>query len=359
MQKHSQLSKIGLKNNELIKASIFIGAFFCVVGILSFVWYLEDRKNTGVYEAGLMKIPIGFPVPQIPSDNYPNKKRVSLGKRLFLDTITSRTNKLGCFSCHVAHKAMGDTGVISVGVEGAKGFRNTPSIANIAYHPIFMKDGGVPTLEMQLLVPISDTAELDFNIVKIGDRMHKDSSYINASIEAYHRGPEYYGFVISRSISSFQRTLISGNSRFDQFYYQSVSAALNKSEIRGMNLFMSDSLNCYQCHSGFNFTNNSFQNNGLLLNYSDKGRGRITMKEGDDGKFKVPSLRNIEFSAPYMHNGSIPTLEDVVTHYSKGGVNHLNKSDLINGFRLSISERNDLLNFLKSLSDTSFINGPF
>ncbi|MBC7425878.1 MAG: c-type cytochrome, partial [Bacteroidia bacterium] len=155
---------------------------------------------------------------------------------------------------------------------------------------------------------------------------------------------------------TFERTLISGNSRFDQYFYQNNKNALSSDEINGYNLFISNKTNCSQCHSGFNFSNYSFENNGLYENYADSGRMRLTNQESDRGLFKVPSLRNIEFTAPYMHDGSFQTLEQIIENYNNGGKSFKNKSKLIVPLNLSNQEKHDLISFLKSLSDYQFIN---
>jgi cytochrome c peroxidase len=207
---------------------------------------------------------------------------------------------------------------------------------------------------MQVLVPIEEHPEFAYNIVEICKKLAKDSLYSQLSRNAYNR--EIDPFVITRSISSFERTLISGNSKYDQQVFQKKNV-LNKSEKRGMNLFMHE-LECASCHSGFNFTNFSTQNNGLYEIYADSGRQRVTKLAEDKDMFKVPTLRNIELTAPYMHDGSFSTLEEVIDHYQSGGKNHPNKSEKLKAFELSKREKKDLINFLKSLTDDSFITNP-
>ena len=170
---------------------------------------------------------------------------------------------------------------------------------------------------MQILVPVQEHLEFDFNMYLIAERLKKDKEYVKLCKKAYKSEPN--PFVITRAIACFERTLISGNSRYDQYKNGNLEA-LNENEIKGMKLFF-DKLHCSKCHSGFNFTDLSIRNNGLYeLKYPlDSGRMRITHKEMDRDKFKVPTLRNIELTAPYMHDGSVKTLEDVIAHYSTGG----------------------------------------
>jgi cytochrome c peroxidase len=302
----------------------------------------------------LLVVPIGFPPPTIPPDNAITASRVALGKRLFFDSILSSDNSLSCASCHHQEFGFADTLPTSFGIKHRAGTRNTPSLANIAYHPYYLREGGVPTLEMQVEVPVSEHNEFDSNLLEVAERMNKDSSYIAQSQLAYGRKPDYY--VLTRAIACFERTIISGNSRFDQFTYQGNSSALSSEEISGKTLFFSERLACGNCHSGFNFTNYTFANNGLYQYYKDSGRYRLTRNPNDSALFKVPSLRNVAVSAPYMHDGSIATLDAVVEHYNSGGKSHAHKSSLITPLNLTSQEKKQLIAFLKTLTDDSFIH---
>jgi cytochrome c peroxidase len=167
--------------------------------------------------------------------------------------------------------------------------------------------------------------------------------------KAYKQEPSIYSF--TRAIANFERTLIGGKSKFDEFQQKNDSSILSDSEKRGLRIFFGENGECFHCHGGFNFTDNSFQNNGLYMQYSDSGRARVTQLSKDAGKFKVPSLRNVEKTAPYMHDGSIATLEDVVTHYVSGFKKHPNKSVIIQKLNLTAQEQTDLVNFMKTLTD--------
>ena len=162
-------------------------------------------------------------------------------------------------------------------------------------------------------------------------------------------------FELTRAISAYERTLISGNSPFDRFYYQGNEHALNDEELLGWELFQSERLNCTACHSGFNFTNESYQCNGLYTDYPDNGRLRITHDSSDLALFKVPSLRNVALTAPYMHDGSLNTLEEVLDHYAAGGQHHPNQSQHVHGFELKPEEKQAVLSFLRALTDSSFV----
>lgn len=324
--------------------------------VLLFACQKEMPGPSPTAPESLLAIPTGFPAPEFPAGNELTAARWVLGKKLFYDPALSRDSTLSCASCHHAAKAFSDTVAFSPGVGGLPGTRNAPTLANIGYHPYFTREGGVPTLEMQILVPIQEHNEFDFNILLIAERLLRDTSYIRMSQEAYGRDPD--AFVITRSITCFERTFISGQSRYDRYFFQGKNEALTAAEKRGMDLFFSEKTDCSQCHAGFNFTNYAFENNGLYADYPDPGRFRLTELESDRARFKVPTLRNVAFTAPYMHDGSLPTLEAVVNHYNSGGQPHPNKSALVRPLALTAGEKADLLAFLHSLTDEAFVNNP-
>lgn len=303
----------------------------------------------------LTAIPPGFPAIEFPAENAFSMARWELGKRLFFDPVMSRDSSISCASCHHPGKAFSDTVAMSPGVANAPGVRNAPSLANVAYHPYFTRDGGVPTLEMQVLVPIQEHNEFDFNIVLISKRLMRDSSYHKMAQAAYSRPPDH--FVITRALACFERTLLSGNSLYDQ-WKQGRRKAMSSSARAGMKLFNSERAQCSTCHTGFNFTNYAFENTGLYQHYADSGRIRLTHLEEDRARFKVPGLRNVAVTAPYMHDGSLPTLEAVVAHYNSGGHAHKHKSALVKPLGLTAREQRQLVAFLESLTDTEFLNQP-
>lgn len=338
-----------LSQNKTMKKGLYI--FMTIALIIS----CQDAEYIQVPFPELMDIPDGFPPINHPADNDFTTARWTLGKKLFYDPIMSLDSSISCASCHHQNKAFSDKVAFSLGVEDRIGTRNAPTLANVAYHPYFTREGGVPTLEMQILVPIQEHNEFDFNIVLLAERLNNDSLYVLMAAEAYGREPD--AFVITRSLACFERSLISGNSPYDSYLHNG-EATLSKSAERGMDLFFSEKTKCSTCHSGFDFTNYAFENNGLYENYDDVGRFRLTGLESDKALFKVPSLRNIELTAPYMHNGTIATLEEVILHYESGGKSHPNKSDILQPLDLTASERNDLIEFFKSLTDETFVNNP-
>jgi len=299
------------------------------------------------------ELPTGFPEIEFPEDNAYSLERWELGKKLFYDKTLSIDSSISCGSCHKASLAFSDDVPLSDGVKGRPGTRNAPTLATVAYHPYYTREGGVPTLEMQVLVPIQEHNEFAFNIVQAGERMATNLEYIQMSQEAYGRVPDYY--VITRALANFERSLISGNSPYDHFTHLKDFSALNDMEKAGMDLFYSNKTNCSNCHGGFNFTDYTFQNNGLYKTYSDLGRMRLTSKEKDKALFKTPTLRNIGVTSPYMHDGSIGTLKEVIEHYNSGGNSHHHQSELIRPLGLTETEKQELLAFLNSLTDSQFI----
>jgi cytochrome c peroxidase len=299
-----------------------------------------------------IEIPKGFPKINFPEDNAFTNERWSLGKKLFYDKSLSLDSSISCGSCHNAELAFSDSVALSFGVKKLIGTQNAPTLTNVAYHPYYTRLGGVSTLEKQILVPIQEHNEFNFNIIEIAKRLKNNSKYQALSKKAYNRELDYY--VITRAISNFERSLISGNSKYDKYKNANNSKILSESEIKGMNLFFSDKTNCSKCHEGFNFTNYAFENNGLYEKYKDIGRKRLTEKDEDLEKFKVPTLRNIALTAPYMHDGSVKSLENVINHYNTGGKNNSQKSKLIKPLKLSESEKIDLIAFLKTLTDIEF-----
>ncbi len=313
----------------------------------------KDSAEVEMVDSGNVVItlqpPIGFPYPNIPSDNQPTQNRIDLGKKIFFDPILSRDSTISCGSCHLTNKKFTDGLPVSIGIDGRHALRNSMTILNTAYQPSMFWDGGVPNLEQQVLAPIENPNEMDFDVNQVVQRLIHHPDYPALFQKAYNQPPSVY--TLTRAIACYERTLFTGKSRYDQYLYENNTAALNTSEINGMNIFNGETGECFHCHGEYNFTDYSFKNNGLYLVYADSGRARITGNPNDVGKFKVPSLRNVELTAPYMHDGSLPTLESVIDHYNSGGQPHPNKSGLIQPLNLTVQQKQDLVNFLKTLND--------
>lgn len=343
-----------MKRILIINKFIYLPKYFIILLLLA-----SCSKDSALQVPELqpysLKVPIGFPMPEIPADNAMTENRVNLGKMLFFDKSLSLDSSISCGSCHFAENAFTDPKRFSLGVGDSIGTRNAMPLFNVAYNRSFFWDGGVPTLELQALAPIENHLEMNLSLLEAEARIKKNPQYIEAFKKAYNREPDLYGLV--RAIAAFERTLLSGNSRYDQYTFQNNKSALTEAEIRGMSIFFGERAECFHCHTGFNFTDQTFQNNGIYAEYADPGRARITSRNLDVGKFKVPSLRNLSYTGPYMHDGSMNTLEEVLQHYMSGGKNHPNQSPLIRPFTLSEQEQKDLIAFLKSLDDEDFVRG--
>lgn len=340
-----------------MKKSVFqIIGFSSILLLLALWFWFSSTKDKGqtITTPFHLEIPKGFPEPLIPENNFMTQERVNFGRHLFYDPILSRDSTISCASCHKQEIAFSDGIPISKGIEGRKGFRNAPTLTNVAWQGKINKDGGVVKLGIQAVVPIEDETEMDFPLLEAAARLRNHPKYIDLSQRAYGRMPD--PFSITRALAAFERTFISGNSKYDKYVFQEQKNILTESEIQGMQLFFSKKTNCTKCHSGFNFTNNQFENNGLQENYpNDPGKKRVTANPKDEGKFKIPTLRNIELTGPYMHDGRLESLEAVIAHYNSGGSNHPNKNEIIRPLGLNEREQQDLISFLKTLTDSSFI----
>lgn len=304
-----------------------------------------------------LQVPEGFPYPPIPDDNPLTAAKIVLGKRLFFDPVLSIDSTISCAHCHRPEYAFSDNMPLSMGVGGALGFRNAPTLTNVAYVSPLMHDGGFPSLEAQVHVPVESPIEMDFNTLMLIERLRNIPDYVNAFEEVFGGPPDQ--FCLTSAIAAFERTLISGNAPYDQYAFQGNMQALNPSQKAGMDLFFSNRTQCSGCHGGFLFTDNSFRNDGMFASYdSDSGRARITGLHSDYGKFRVPTLRNISLTAPYMHDGSMATLQEVLNVYMAGGMHPDNQDSLIRPFILSAEEQQELIDFLGALTDTTFVNDP-
>lgn len=292
----------------------------------------------------------GAPALPVPLENPLTVAGVRLGKALFFEKRLSNPAIVSCGDCHLPGKAFADTLPFSIGSNGSLGFRNSPTLGNVAYQQRLFMDGGVPTLEYQVLAPIHDFREMDSDINAVAVLLRNEEPYATLSQLAYGRQLDAY--VITRAIASYERTLVSGWSRADRYIYANEAGALTAQEISGMGIFNSTVTNCSTCHSGYDLTDRDYHNIGLTLDHSaDEGRARITLRQQDIGRFKTPTLRNIALTAPYMHDGSLPTLEAVIDHFATGGLAQPNLSPHMQSFTLSAQEKADLVAFLNSLTD--------
>jgi cytochrome c peroxidase len=346
------------------------------------------NQNIKTYQ---WQLPKGFPLPKVPDDNPITAEKVDLGRFLFYDRRLSVNQSISCGTCHEQRLAFTDGKKNANGALNDVHPRNSMSLTNVAYNSAFnWANPLVKTLHQQALVPLFNEFPVELgwsdHEKQILDTLKADPIYKDKFAKAFpNQDDPFTTGNVTRAIASFEETLISGNSAYDKNIYQNQLSAMSESAKRGMELFFSERLECFHCHGGFNFTQSTnhtqtvfveleFHNNGLYNiggtgEYPEGGRGlwELTAKKEDMGRFRAPTLRNIELTAPYMHDGSIKTLEEVVDHYARGGRKietgefagdgALNpfKSELMIGFVLSSQEKEDLVNFLKSLTDWEFI----
>ena len=316
-----------------------------------------------------LKIPIGLPPADVPADNPLTVEGVQLGRNLFYEKLLSGNGTQSCASCHIQNDAFTDKGLAkSLGIRNLPGGRNSMPLINLMFHNNgFFWDGRAKTLREQSLHPIQDTLEMDETLENVVSKLRASQKY-PALFRLAFGTEEITAHRISMALEQFMHTLLSGNSRFDQA--QAGLVTLTPSEMRGQKLFFTEftpgapekGADCFHCHGGPDFSNHLFMNNGLDVIGTDPGRGRVTGRTQDYAKFKTPSLRNIEKSAPYMHDGRFKSLEHVIEHYN-GGVKHAvnldpNMHAIKDGLNLTAEEKTDLINFLKALSDSSYLNNP-
>ena len=287
-----------------------------------------------------------YPVLEYPADNPNNAAAASLGERLFFDPILSVDSSISCGSCHKPELGFATNDKVTPGVDGVLGKRNSPSLLNVGFQPYFMREGGVPSLEMQVLVPLGDATEMAHNVVDAVRRLNRNTSYRNEFLTVY--GDTASAFLLVRALANFERTLVDFDAPFDHFI-QGDATALSSEAIKGGKLFYGKAA-CVQCNSGVLLTDFGFANNGTaLVDSTDYGRELLTNESSDRYIFKIPSLRKVQITAPYMHDGSVSTLADVVEQYNTGGANHSYTDSRIEPLGLSVSEKAQLVAFLEAL----------
>ena len=338
-------------------------------------------------------IPPGFPLPRQPAENAATNAKIELGRHLFYDKRLSGNQVQSCSSCHLQALAFTDGRRVGVGSTGEAHPRNSPTLTNAAYNATYTWANPLLTdLETQILLPLFGDAPTELGAAGNGAdvlaRLSSDKTYKSLFAAAFPNTGHFTWDHVVQSLACFVRSLVSGDSPFDQFVYQNQTDALSAGARRGMNLFYSETLECHHCHGGFNFTESSvhrdsafsaarFHNTGLY-NIDDKGSYppnntgtfEVTGNPEDMGKFRAPTLRNISVTNPYMHDGSVETLVDVIRFYENGGRviqegdwagdgrNNKWKSGFVAGFTLTDQERADLIEFLESLTDETFLTNP-
>lgn len=292
----------------------------------------------------------------IPQDNPQTPAKVALGRKLFYDPRLSKDNTIACASCHRPEFAFSDGGKpVSTGIFGRQGIRNAPTLTNVGFRRHLFWEGRSPRLELQAVGPLTAHDEMGLEPEELAQRLQAIPEYAQAFREVFGEPPSLRA--VTYAIAAFERTLLSYDSPFDR-YQAGDDQALSPAALRGMELFFSEKGDCFHCHVGPDFTDDEPRNTALYTVYKDIGLARATGKDEDVGKFKTPTLRNVALTAPYMHDGSIRTLREVVQHYNRGGEPNLNADALIRPLGLTDQEVDDLVAFLEALTDTSFITNP-
>jgi cytochrome c peroxidase len=305
------------------------------------------------------RTPAGFPLGSVversPTENRLTEPRAQLGKRLFFEPRLSRTQDVSCSTCHQQAFAFAQPDRVSTGVESLQGTRNAPALLNLAWAESFFWDGRAPSLEEQAGKPIENPVEMDLSLTEAVARVAADPSYVKAFADAYSSLPNEES--LRRALASFVRTLVSSDSPYDR-HRRGDDGAFGEAEQRGEALFLSERAGCFHCHPAGMLTNDGFFHNGTYDGGEDTGRAQVTGRSGDTGKFKVPGLRNVENTAPYMHDGSLRTLEEVIEQYDRGGRGDPNTDPQIAPLSLTADEKADLLTFLRSLTDPGLLVDP-
>jgi len=285
----------------------------------------------------------------IPENNQLTREKVALGRRLFSDTTLSRDGHLACISCHQPERAFTDGRPVAVGVFGRKGTRNAPTLINRAYGATFFWDGRISSLEVQVLQPIQHPKEMDITVGEVVVRLERDQAYSDLFQAAF--GREVNDGDLAKALASYVRTIVSGNAPVDR-YGNGDRNALTERQRQGLRLFRGKG-SCIVCHVGPLFTDERFHNTGVAWRDGrllDQGRFAVTNEDEDHGAFKTPTLREVARTAPYMHDGSITTLEEVLEFYDRGGNNNPYLDPILRPLNLNAAEKRALLAFLHALS---------
>ena len=337
----------------MTKQIIFFKSFLLMAGFSLIVQsgsalYAQDKNKETV-----ITIPKGLPQIRFPKDNVPTTEKIELGKQLYFDKRLSSDNTISCASCHDPAKGFSNAEQFATGVGGKKGGRNSPTVLNTAYNKFQFWDGRAGSLEEQALGPIQNPIEMNMKLEDVVKKLNGIKGYKDQFQKVF--GTDVTSEGIALAIASYERTVLSGNAPYDLFQAGD-QKALSESAQRGLKLFKSKAA-CASCHSGPNFTDNGFHNIGLKDNNKDAGRKAVSKLEGDTGTFKTPTLREIAKTAPYMHDGSMKTLEEVMKHYNQGGIDNPYLDEEIFPLKLTDEEVKDLITFLKEgLSSKDYPN---
>ncbi|MGC3968517.1 MAG: cytochrome c peroxidase [Pirellulales bacterium] len=324
-------------------AALLVALLFCSFHSAS----AQDKADD------LAKVPLGLDPLPIPADNPQTAAKIELGKQLYFDPRLSYDGTISCATCHDPAKGWSNGEPFGVGIKGQKGGRSAPTVLNAAYFPLQFWDGRAEHLEGQALGPIQNPIEMGHTLEACVECINGIDGYKKQFKDVF--GTEVTSDGIAKAIAAFERTILSGDSPYDRFKAGD-EKALSASAKRGMDLFFGKG-HCSACHAGGNFSDAAFHNVGVGMDKEkpDEGRQAISKMLGDRGSFKTPGLRDIARSAPYMHDGGMKTLEDVVEHYNKGGIANPQLDEEIFPLNLTAEEKADLVAFLKDgLASSSY-----
>ena len=310
---------------------------------------LSAKSQRAQTTAGNIPVPLGLPAVPWPKDNLYSPARAELGKILFFDGRLSANSQVSCASCHDPQHAFAGSTALSVGVDGKLGTRRAPTLINRAWGKSQFWDGRAATLESQVIVPVTNPDEMGMTPEGVVTRIRAIEGYKQLFAASF--GDNTVTFErIAKAIATFERTIVSGNSPYDR-YVAGDKSALTKDQKAGLNFFNRKG-ECAECHSGPDFTDEKFADLGIGTDQKepDPGQGIITNNRRDWGKFKVPTLRDLAPRAPYMHDGSVKTLADVIDIYAKGGLPNPRLDTRLTPFYLDEQTKQDLLAFLDSLN---------
>ena len=283
-----------------------------------------------------------------------NAAAFELGRQFFYSSSFSADGKVSCASCHLQNLAFSDGLTVSPGAHGKPGQRNTPGLFNLLWKEHYHAEGGVQSLERQVLAPVLTDFEMNLPPEELEQRLLQNPQWAELSRKAYGKEPD--AWVFTRSLGVFLKNLISAQSPYDA-YLQGDTTALSADARAGRRLFFSPELKCSSCHTGPLLQGLGFVNNGVP-DTIDYGRGLLTLDSADFYTFPIPSLRNVALTAPYMHNGSMATLDEVLQHYARGGAGLPYQDARITGFELSAEDARKIKAFFNSLTDSNFISDP-
>ncbi len=328
--------------------------FIFFIGISSLLCSVKFKPNDEIH---LFSIPENWPIPVYDFNKMPlDSKIIDLGRHLFYDPILSLDNSVSCSSCHLSFTAFTHVDhALSHGIGDRIGTRNSPVLINLAWNKHFMWDGAINHLEVQAIAPITHPSEMGEDLLNVLAKLKQSKKYPSKFFHAFGDST-ISSKQLLLALTQFQLTLVSANSKYDKVKRK--EEIFTKQEKSGYKLFQK---HCASCHTEPLLTSGEFENNGLPIDntLNDLGRGKITQNPSDNYTFKVPTLRNIEFSFPYMHDGRFKSLNEVIEHYSSG-ISHTPNlsSKLKNGINLTSNQKVDIIAFLLTLTDKEFLFNP-